>query len=71
MLNRQQLAELLQSVNVREVADLSGISEKTIYRLRHQANSPNLETIERLQAACFAWRSKQPKRAPARMKAEA
>jgi hypothetical protein len=58
MLTRDQLADMLRTVNVEALAAASGVSVKTIYRLRHKQHSPNLETvglllpaIERLQKA--------------------
>lgn len=51
MLTRSKLADLLQKVNVREVADEAGVSTKTIYRLRHQANAPSVDMAEKLSNA--------------------
>lgn len=58
MLTRDQLARLLADVRVEDVAREAGVSTKTIYRLRHKANSPSLDTaqsivkaIERLKTA--------------------
>ena len=59
-----QLSALLRRVNAAAVAADSGVSVKTIYRLRHKANSPNLATmaklvgsIERLQPDAFGPQS--------------
>jgi len=51
MITRDLLAKKLKSVNVEAVALLAGVSTKTVYRLRHKATSPSLETVERLLAA--------------------
>lgn len=51
MLTADQLAELLSTVNVDEVAREAGVSTKTIYRLRHKANSPTLDTVAAILAA--------------------
>ena len=48
MVTREQLAALLQSVPVTALSEASGVSEKTIYRLRHQANAPRLDTAHAL-----------------------
>jgi DNA-binding phage protein len=50
MITCAQLAEALKGVNVAELARHTGIAEKTIYRLRHQANDPTLGTVEKLLA---------------------
>ena len=64
MLTSRQLAEILNTVNVRDVAKLADVSEKTVYRLRNMKNSPSLRTVERLVEAVNALRPK-----PARLKA--
>jgi DNA-binding phage protein len=51
MVTQKQLAEMLGRVNVEDVAKAAKVSTKTIYRLRHQKNSPTLDTVERLLAA--------------------
>ncbi len=51
MMNRDQLAELLRTVNVDDLHRESGISTKTIYRLRNKENAPTLDTVEALVAA--------------------
>lgn len=51
MMTREQLAELLGTVRVEDVAREAEVSTKTIYRLRHQKTSPTLGTVERLVAA--------------------
>jgi predicted transcriptional regulator len=48
MLTRDKLSQLLQAVSVEEVAREAGVSTKTVYRLRHQTNSPTLDTAARL-----------------------
>ena len=50
MITSAQLAEALRGVSVAELARQTGIAEKTIYRLRNQANDPSLGTVERLLA---------------------
>jgi hypothetical protein len=51
MLTRDQLADMLRTVNVEALSAESGVSVKTIYRLRHKKHSPNLETVELLLPA--------------------
>ena len=51
MMTRDQLAELLQKVSVDDLAREAGISTKTIYRLRHKAHAPTLDTVEQIVAA--------------------
>lgn len=51
MLNKDQLANLLGTVNVEAVATEAGVSTKTIYRLRHKAANPTLGTIEKIVGA--------------------
>ena len=51
MMTREQLAELLRTVNVEDVAREAQVSTKTIYRLRNQENAPTLDTVEALVAA--------------------
>lgn len=51
MLTADQLANLLASVNVEAVAKEAKVSTKTIYRLRHQTNSPTLDTVAAIVAA--------------------
>jgi predicted transcriptional regulator len=48
MVNEYELSLLLSRVNVEDVARVSGLSTKTIYRLRHQQNSPTLATVRRI-----------------------
>ena len=62
MLNQKQLAELLLTVNVADVAKLAGVSEKTIYRLRHMQHSPSLLTAEKIVNAIDALRPKKRKK---------
>ncbi len=62
MLTRSKLADLLQKVNVREVADEAGVSTKTIYRLRHQENSPSVDMAERLAQAVERIKRRNKKR---------
>lgn len=51
LLTSADLAALLAKTNVEAVARESGLSVKTIYRLRQQKNSPTLETAEKIVAA--------------------
>jgi transcriptional regulator with XRE-family HTH domain len=51
MKTSDQLAELLKQVRVEDVAQRSGVSVKTIYRLRHKQHSPTLDTVEKLLKA--------------------
>jgi DNA-binding phage protein len=61
MLTRDQLAELLHTVNVEDLAREAGVATKTIYRLRHKENSPNLETVESILAAIARMKPKRRK----------
>lgn len=60
MLSKQDLALLLQGVDVKDVAALAGVSTKSIYRMRHQAANPSLGTVEKIVAAVRTL--KTPKR---------
>lgn len=60
MLTRDELSALLLGVNVEEVAREANVSTKTIYRMRHKANFPNLRTVEQIVAA--VERMKKPQR---------
>lgn len=51
MVTREQLAALLQTVNVEDVAREAEVSTKTVYRLRHQTNIPRLDVVERILKA--------------------
>jgi DNA-binding phage protein len=51
MMTRDELAQLLRTVNVEDVAREADVSIKTVYRLRHRQHSPTLDTVERLVAA--------------------
>lgn len=51
MLTRDELAELLKRVDVVDVAREANVSTKTVYRLRHKANAPTLDTVERIVSA--------------------
>lgn len=50
MVTQKQLADMLARVNVQAVAQAAGVSTKTVYRLRHQANPPNFSTVQKLLA---------------------
>jgi DNA-binding phage protein len=66
---RKQLAELLKARSALKVAKLSGLSVKTVYRMRAEENSPNMDTADKLFDAC---KKVLPKGSPtvARMKAK-
>ena len=64
MMNRDQLAELLRSVNVEDVAREAKVSTKTIYRLRHKAHAPTLDTVEAIVAAVKRVKAAERKRQP-------
>jgi transcriptional regulator with XRE-family HTH domain len=51
MITKAELAEKLKAANVEELARLSGVSIKTIYRLRHMKHAPTLDTVEALVVA--------------------
>lgn len=51
MLTRQQLAAWLQTQNVEALATVTGLSSKTIYRLRWGKTRPSYETLELLMQA--------------------
>jgi transposase len=51
MLTRDQLADILKTVSVEALHKESGVSIKTIYRLRNRTNSPTLDTAAALLAA--------------------
>lgn len=51
VINQESLAALLKAANVEALSALSGVSAKTIYRLRHGEHSPNLRTVEALMRA--------------------
>ena len=58
MITRQELADLLHTVDAKDLADTAQVSIKTIYRLRKQVNVPSLEMVERLLAAIKQLRRK-------------
>ena len=57
MITRDQLSKLLLGVNVKDVAALAKVSTKTVYRLRHAQNSPNLDTLNRIVEAAGKLKS--------------
>jgi len=65
MLTKTQLADLVKDVNVEAVATLAGVSTKTIYRLRHQAANPSLETIQAIVSAVEKINGKPRRKASA------
>lgn len=60
MLTREQLAELLGTVNVEDVAREAGVSTKTIYRLRHKQHAPTLDTVAAIVAAVARVKKAKP-----------
>lgn len=62
MVTRSELAEMLKAVRVDDVVRESGVSQKTVYRLRHVKHAPTLDTVERLLGAIARIKS-QSKRA--------
>lgn len=65
LLTSADLAALLAKTNVEAVARESGLSVKTIYRLRQQKNSPTLETAEKIVAAIRRINASTPEPAKA------
>lgn len=65
MVTPEQLAELLRGVNVAEVAKAANVSTKTVYRLRHQSNLPNMQTVQKLLDAIKATKQPARRRKPA------
>lgn len=63
MLTKAQLADMLAGVNVEDVARESGVSVKTVYRLRHQRHSPTLDTVEKLLDAIAKLNRQRAKQA--------
>lgn len=59
MLTRDDLAALLRSVNVEDVAREADVSTKTIYRMRHKKHSPTLDTAAAVVAAVARLKSKR------------
>lgn len=60
LLTRSDLAAMLAKANVEQVAKESGVSAKTIYRLRHQKHAPTLDTADKLLAALRRINALQP-----------
>ena len=60
MITREQLSDLLRQVDAKALAAEAGVNIKTIYRLRHGENSPRLELVERLVAACRKLKGRKP-----------
>lgn len=61
MVTRIELAELLKSVPVGDVVRESGVSQKTVYRLRHVKHAPTLDTVQRLLDAVARIRERTTK----------
>ena len=59
MHTRDSLAELLRAVNVEDVAREAGVSTKPIYRLRHKANAPKLDTVAAIVEAVKRVKSRR------------
>lgn len=64
MITRDQLADLLQTVNVEDVAAEAGISTKTVYRLRHKATAPTLRTVESIVDAVRRLKARKGRKSP-------
>lgn len=64
MITRDQLAKLLQDVNVEDVATEAGISTKTVYRLRHKATAPTLRTVESIVDAVRRLKARKGRKSP-------
>lgn len=62
MMNRDQLADLLHTVNVEDVAREANVSTKTIYRLRHKKNAPTLDTLSSIVDAVTRLKRRKPAR---------
>lgn len=60
-MTRDQLADLLGTVNVEDVAREAKVSTKTIYRLRHKAHAPTLDTVAAIVAAVAKLKRKPAK----------
>ena len=69
MLTSSELAEALRTVDVKKLAAVTGLAEKTIYRLRNQAHSPTLATVEKLLAGIKALRRAAPSGRPDKQEA--
>lgn len=59
MVNAHELADRLKRVSVEDVCRESGLSAKTIYRLRNLKNSPTLDTVESLLKAIETIEARQ------------
>ena len=62
MVTPKELSDLLHGVNVAAIAKAANVSTKTVYRLRHQDHSPNMQTVHRLLAAIEAANPATPTR---------
>ena len=52
MVTKERLRQMLQGENAQEVARLSGMSSKTVYRLQKgHGSSPTLATVEAILSA--------------------
>lgn len=66
MLTLAELVQALRAANVVETSELSGVSTKTIYRIRTQDGyDPGAKTMERLEKALRVMRKRAPERAGA------
>jgi transcriptional regulator with XRE-family HTH domain len=63
MMTSKELADLLMSAPVKDISARSGVSVKTIYRLRHEKNSPTLATVQALLNAIKGSKSKRTAKA--------
>lgn len=69
MMNIDQLAEVLKTANVQELSRISGVSSKTIYRIRDQPKKPDgtpksyrLDVVQKVIGALMTG-SRKPKTA--------
>ena len=63
MMTKDQLAALLLTVPVEAVAKEADVSTKTIYRLRHMATNPTIDSVARIVAAAKRIKAKRAKAA--------
>ena len=60
MTTKAELAALAASVNAEALAEAAGISTKTVYRIRQLKANPSLQTVEDVQRAVKAIKSRTP-----------
>jgi DNA-binding phage protein len=64
-MTRDELAAMLLTVNVVDVAREAGVSTKTVYRHRRKEHSPNLGTAQALAEAVKRLRRRGKRRSEA------